>query len=379
VHVLRSVDDCRDVLAAAVNARRAVVVGGGLLGLEAATGLLRRGLAVTLVHHRGSLLDRQLDERAGAVLADAAADLGLSLVLGARPAGVTTRSGRLSGLRLDDGRELPADVLLLACGTRPETALAAGAGLPTDRGVLVTADLRSPEDHRVAAIGDCAQPPEGGSGLVAQGWEQARRLARALVDGTADAGTAGNGVVGASGEVVRLKAAGLDVVTMGPGDVPGARTVTLDDPDGRRHLRVSVLGERLVAATCVGAGDLAADLAAAFDRGTPVPLDPAALLVRSAGGPPAEASPTLLPSRATVCRCNGVTKGDVVQAWEDGAGTVAEVAAGTRATTGCGGCRGAVEGILGWLADGEPDRAAAVPSRRTATTATTATTAPAVR
>jgi assimilatory nitrate reductase electron transfer subunit len=186
-------------------------------------------------------------------------------------------------------------------------------------------------------------------------------------------------VVGASGEVVRLKAAGLDVVTMGPGDVPGARTVTLDDPDGRRHLRVSVLGERLVAATCVGAGDLAADLAAAFDRGTPVPLDPAALLVRSAGGPPAEASPTLLPSRATVCRCNGVTKGDVVQAWEDGAGTVAEVAAGTRATTGCGGCRGAVEGILGWLADGEPDRAAAVPSRRTATTATTATTAPAVR
>jgi assimilatory nitrate reductase electron transfer subunit len=360
VHVLRSIDDCRDVLAATVNAHRAVVVGGGLLGLEAATGLLHRGLAVTLVHHRGSLLDRQLDAPAGAVLAASAADLGLELVLGARPAGVTTRSGRLSGLRLDDGRELPADVLLLACGTRPETALAAGAGLSTDRGVVVGDDLRSPDDARVAAIGDCAQPPEGGSGLVAQGWEQARRLARALVHGYPEPEAAGRATEPA-GEVVRLKAHGLDVVTMGSGPVPGARTVTLDDPDGRRHLRVSVLGDRLVAATCVGAGELAADLAAAFDRGTPVPLDPAALLVRSAGAPPAEASPTMLPARATVCRCNGVTKGNVVQAWEDGAGTVAEVAACTRATTGCGGCRGAVEGILAWLADGEPDRGAVAP------------------
>ena len=354
VHVLRSVDDCRELVAATVNGRRAVVVGGGLLGLEAATGLLRRGLAVTLVHHREHLLDRQLDVQAGAVLAAAAADLGLDLVLDSRPAAVTARAGRVTGLRLADDRWLQADVLLLACGTRPETSLATEAGLPTDRGVLVTDDLRSPDDHRIAALGDCAQPPEGGSGLVAQGWEQARRLARSLVHGSCDRAALG-------AEVVRLKASGLDVVTMGTMSRPGARTVTLDDPDGRRHLRVSVLGDRLVGAACVGAGDLAADLTAAFDRGTPVPVDPASLLVRSVVGAPVEASPTLLPARATVCRCNGVTKGDIVAAWECGAGSVAEVAACTRAGTGCGGCRGAVEGILQWLSDGEPDRAGVEP------------------
>jgi assimilatory nitrate reductase electron transfer subunit len=362
-HVLRSVDDCREVVAATVNARRAVVVGGGLLGLEAAVGLLQRGLAVTLVHHREHLLDRQLDPPAAAVLAAAADDLGLSLVVGSCPTAVTTRSGRVTGVSLDGGLDteggwLPADVLLLACGTRPETALAAGAGLQTDRGVLVSADLRSPDDTCVAAIGDCAQPPEGGTGLVAQGWEQARRLARSLARGPSCPAAGTSEGVEVPGEVVRLKAKGLDVVTMGSPDVPGARTVTLDDPDGRRHLRVSVRGDRLVGATCVGAGELAADLVAAFDRGTPVPLDPAALLVRSAVAAPVETSPTLLPARATVCRCNGVTKGDLVQAWEEGAGTVAEVAACTRATTGCGGCRGAVEGILGWLAEGEPDRGA---------------------
>ena len=380
-YVLRSVDDCRDVVAATVNARRAVVVGGGLLGLEAAVGLLQRGLAVTLVHHRDYLLDRQLDASAAAVLAAAADDLGLEVLLGSKPAAVSTRAGRVSGVRLDDDRWAAADVLLLACGTRPETELAAAAGLSTDRGVLVTDQLRSPDDDRVAGLGDCAQPPEGGSGLVAQGWEQARRLARSLVEEAAGRGAAGRALVPDAGrvpepgrapetgpvpapglgEVVRLKAKGLDVVTMGSPDVPGARTVTLDDPDGRRHLRVSVRDDRLVGAICVGAGDLAADLVAAYDRGTPLPLDPAALLIRSMAAPPVEASPTMLPSRATVCRCNGVTKGDIVQAWEEGAGTVAEVAACTRATTGCGGCRGAVEGILAWLADGEPDRSAAAP------------------
>jgi assimilatory nitrate reductase electron transfer subunit len=361
-HVLRSVDDCRDIVAATVNARRAVVVGGGLLGVEAAVGLLQRGLTVTLVHHREHLLDRQLDARAAGVLATAAADLGLEVLLGARPAAVTTRAGRVSGVRLDDDRWAAADVLLLACGTRPETALAAGAGLTTDRGVVVTHELRSPDDDRIAALGDCAQPPEGGSGLVAQGWEQARRLARSLVQdpraGVVTRRPDGSPAEPTAGEVVRLKAKGLDVVTLGTPDAPGARTVTLDDPDGRRHLRVSVRDDKLVGATCVGAGELAADLLAAFDRGTPLPLDPAALLVRSAAAAPVEASPTLLPARATVCRCNGVTKGDIVQAWEDGAGCVADVAACTRATTGCGGCRGAVDGILAWLAEGEPDREA---------------------
>jgi assimilatory nitrate reductase electron transfer subunit len=338
------------------------VVGGGLLGVEAACGLRARGLDVTLVHHRDRLLDRQLSGPAAGVVLAAVADLGIRVWLGARPAEVRTRFGRVHELLLADGRCVPADLVLLACGARPDTALARAAGLGTSHGVLVGDDLTSPDDARVHAIGDCAQPPQGCSGLVAPGWSQARRLARRLAGADPEAGSAG-GSAGRSGPgpVVRLKAVGLDVLTLGDppgaGDPPGRRTVTLHDPQGHRHVDVSVRDGRVVAATCVGAGDVAADLTVAFDRQTPTPPDPAAMLLGSslAGGAPA-GSPTAMPAGATVCRCNGVTKADVVAAWEGGAAQVDDVAARTRAGTGCGGCRGVIQGLLDWLDQAEPDR-----------------------
>ena len=356
VHVLRSIDDCRDIVAAALNARRAVVVGGGLLGVEVACGLRLRGIQVDLVHGGPHLLDRQLGAGAGATLTAAVKDLGIGVHVGATPGELATAHGRISAVHLDDGTTLSADLVVLATGAVPEVALAAVAGLRTERGVVVGADLRTGDPH-VAAIGDCAQPPEGSAGLVGQGWDQARRLAVSLTTGAPvtapDERTA---------ELVRLKAAGLDVVTMGRSDavsLPGARAVTLDDPQGRRHITVVVQAGRLVAATCVGAGEVAADLTVTYDRATPVPTDPVLLLARGATSlAPEPTSPTLMPARATVCRCNGVTKGDVVHAWEAGAATVAEVAAATRAGTGCGGCRLVVQGLLDWLEDVEPDRSA---------------------
>ena len=356
VHVLRSIDDCRDIVAAALNARRAVVVGGGLLGVEVACGLRLRGLQVDLVHGGPHLLDRHLGTGAGATLTAAVKDLGIGVHLDATTSELATAHGRISAVQLDDGTTLSADLVVLATGAVPEVALAAAAGLHTERGVVVGADLRTGDPH-IAAIGDCAQPPEGSAGLVGQGWDQARRLAVALTSGAPVTRPDD-----ASAELVRLKAAGLDVLTLGRSDavtLPGARAVTVDDPQGRRHITVVVQAGRLLAATCVGAGEVAADLTVSYDRATPVPSDPLLLLARGSGlSAPEATSPTLMPARATVCRCNGVTKGDVVHAWESGAATVAEVAAATRAATGCGGCRLVVQGLLDWLEDVEPDRSA---------------------
>ena len=291
VQVLRSVDDCRNIVAATVNARRAVVVGGGLLGVEVACGLRLRGLQVDLVHRAPHLLDRQLGAGAGATLTAAVKDLGIGVHVDAAPRQLATADGRVSAVHLDDGTTLSADLVLLATGALPEVALATAAGLRTERGVVVGPDLRT-GDPRVAAIGDCAQPPEGSAGLVGQGWDQARRLAISLTTGAPvtapDDGTA---------ELVRLKAAGLDVVTMGRSDavsLPGARAVTLDDPQGRRHITVVVRAGRLVAATCVGAGELTADLTVTYDRAPPVPTDPILLLARGYGMlTPEPTSPTL--------------------------------------------------------------------------------------
>lgn len=358
VHALRTIDDAREVVAATLNATRAVVLGGGVLGMEAACGLARRGVVVTVVHPASTLMERQLDADAGRVVELAMANLGIDQRVGVGATSALVDGGRLAGLRLDDGEVLRADLLVLATGTVPHTALAADAGLSVDRGVLVDDDLRSPDDRRVFAIGDCAQPPEGGTGLVAQGWEQSRRLAAHLCSdsgGSPYPPVAPRSATSGS-DVVRLKAHGLDVVTMGVcgsarQDDPAQRTLRLSDPDVGRHVEVVVSGGLLVGATCVGAGSVAADLVTTYTRRTPVPADPAYLLL-PALAPHQERGPTSpadLSEDTTVCRCNGVTKAAIAACVADGATSTAEVATATRATTGCGGCRDDVCALVEWL------------------------------
>ncbi|WP_255371694.1 (2Fe-2S)-binding protein [Cellulosimicrobium sp. CUA-896] len=165
-----------------------------------------------------------------------------------------------------------------------------------------------------------------------------------------------------------MKAAGLEIVTMGVcgsrrATDPAHRTVTLSDPAAGRHVEVIVAEGLLVGATCVGAADVGADLTAAYTRRLPVPADPAQLVVRPVAQAPAPATtPTHMPDRTTVCQCNGVTKGDLVGSWRDGARSVEELARATRATTGCGGCTDVVCGLVDWLASADPEEP--TPARR---------------
>ena len=357
VHVLRTIDDCREVVARTVNARHAVVLGGGVLGLEAACGLARRGLAVTVVHLEKHLMGEQLDQAPAGVLADALADLGVRVHTSTSVSEVIGAYGELVAVRLTDGSIVSTDLMLVSCGVRPAVGLAAEAGLPTRSGVTVSADLRSPADPLVFAIGDCAEPPGGSTGLVAPGWQQAEKLARLLVGPE----TPRHSVPRAEGddlpEGVRLKAAGVDLVTRGlrgSNATAADRVISLADPQARRHVEVVVRGDLLVGFSCLGTPQVSASLSVAFDRRTPLPADPVSLLVPQTGphetrAPSAEGSPTLIPADATICRCNGVTKSDIMGAWDEGCHDLEGVAAATRATTGCGGCTETVCGLVDWL------------------------------
>lgn len=357
-HVLRTIDDARGVVAGAVNARRACVVGAGAIGVEVACGLRRRGLEVTVLASRDGILDRDLDPRVSAVATRTLGDLGVQVVPRAGVSGVDVSHGHVEAVVLDGGVRVPTDLLVLATGSVPRTELAVEAGLTVRSGVVVDADLRT-SDPAVSAIGDCAETPDGVSGLVAPGWAQAAALAEHLLRARSVPSPP------VQGAALRLKAVGLDVVTAGTRAStaePDDRVVSIDDAGARRYVEVVVRQGTLVGTTCVGAPDLAARLSMLLDRPGVVPPDPLQLLV---GAPEGQAgSPTAMPSSTTVCRCNGVTKADVVGAWDAGCCTLDDVVGATRATTGCGGCRTLVCGLVEWLQEVDPPSSQVTPQER---------------
>ncbi|MEW2358509.1 FAD-dependent oxidoreductase [Spirillospora sp. NPDC029432] len=355
----RTLDDCREIIDAAEGARRAVVIGGGLLGIEAARGLAGRGLEVTVVHLAGHLMERQLDPGAGKVLARTLHRLGVCSRLDANVTGLGIEAGRVTGVELagaDGGREsIGADLVVVACGVRPEVGLARAAGLEVDRGVVVDETLRSVTDPAVRAIGECSQYGGTVYGLVAPAWEQATVLADLLTGADAAARFTG------AREITRLKAASVDLVAMGEthhgDDDPEVEVIRFADASRGTYKKVAIRADRVIGAILLGETSTAGTLTQLYDRAAPLPADRLSLFFPGMGGAQPADSPVRMPDAATVCNCNNVSKGRIRACWEDGARTADEVCARTRAGTGCGGCRDAVEGIVAWL--GEQDSVAA--------------------
>jgi assimilatory nitrate reductase electron transfer subunit len=342
----RTLDDCERILAASRPGAPVAVLGGGLLGLEAARGLAHRGNLVTVVHPVGHLMERQLDPAAGRVLAARLATLGIETRLGVTAA----RYLPGDGLKLADDSHVPADLVVVSAGVRPETGLAVSAGLVTDGGVVVDDALRT-SDPRVHALGDCARHPGTVSGLVAPAWEQAAVLADLLTGTNPAARYRGTPVV------TRLKARDVDLAALGDVhtdvDCPDAEVLCLQDITRGRYAKLVLRDDRVTGAIVLGAPDAAAAITQLYDRGVPAPADRLALLLgRAATGQPA--SPVDLPASATICRCNTVTKRQLVTAWRNGARSPVDLATATRATTGCGGCRDAVRVIADWLTTTDP-------------------------
>lgn len=352
--LFRNLEDCREILRLAEAGTRAVVLGGGLLGLEAARGLATRGLQVDVLHARRHLMERQLDPDAGRVLERTLRGLGVHVRVNAVTDEVRVDAdGRLREVVLDDGSVLPADLLVVSCGTRPDTGLAEQAGLDIGHGVVVDDRMRT-SDPSIYAIGDCAEHRGTVYGLVAPAWEQSR-VAAAAVCGEP-------GTYSGSRLVTRLKAPGVDLASMGDPHIDAetderAEVVTYADPARETYQKVVIRDRRLVGAILLGDSPAVGTVTQLFDRDAIVPGDPRSLLFgrgRGAGGDgggDSGSSPSSLAADATVCRCNGVSAGAIARAWLRGARSPAEVAAATRASTGCGSCRSTIEGYVAHLGE----------------------------
>jgi len=351
----RTLADCHEILREADGAATAVVVGGGLLGIEAARGLAGRGIQVTVVHLAGHLMERQLDPGAGKVLARTLRRLGIDAHLDASVTALRTGDDagtvRVGGVELADGRFLAADLVIMACGVRPEVGLARAAGLAVERGIVVDEELTSVTDPAVRAIGECSQYGDTVYGLVAPAWEQATVLADLLTG--ADSGARFTG----ARQITRLKAASVELAAMGEthhgDDDPGVEVMQFADASRGTYKKVVIRDDRIIGAILLGETSTAGTLTQLYDRESPLPSDRLSLFFPGMGGAPEAETPVRIPDAATICQCNNVSKGQIRACWEKGARTADEVTRETRASTGCGGCRSAVEGIVSWLDEQE--------------------------
>jgi len=330
VDVFRTWRDA-DALAATPRGTRAVIVGGGLLGLEAAAGLRACGVEVTVVELASQLMGLQLDAGAAAMLQRALTQQGIACRLGRNAARIEA-----DRVVLDDGEELPATRVVVAAGVRPEVSLARTAGLAVRRGIVVDDTLRT-DAPSVWAVGECAEH----DGVVYGLWSPLAEQARVAGAGVAGDPAAFYGAV----QATTLKVSGVDVYAGGAsaGSAPaGHDEVVLSDTRSGIYRRLVLDGERLTGAALVGDVGAARELSALLRTGEPVPAE----LLASGG---AGASPEALAAdpAATLCSCNGVSVGDAQKAIRrDGLSTVAQVGLRTRATTGCGGCSADVQSLL---------------------------------
>lgn len=345
----RDIADVETMLAAArEGGKRAVVIGGGLLGLEAAWGLKRQGMSVALVHLMPTLMERQLDATAGTLLQRDLDRRGIAFFTNGQTEEITG-DGQATGLRLADGREIPADLVVIAIGIRPNIDIARAAGLEVNRGIVVDDAMRT-DDHAIFSVGECIEHRGNTFGLVAPIWEQAK-VAAARLAGDDEARFVPPPIS------TRLKITGVDVFSAGAlaAADPADEEITFQDAS-RGVYRKLVLRDGKVAGV-VMYGDVA-DGAWYFQllrEATEVaPMRDALILGRAvataslgAAAPDPNAAVAALPDSAEICGCNGVCKGAITKAIAElKLTTLDAVRTHTKASASCGSCTGQVEGLL---------------------------------
>jgi nitrite reductase (NADH) large subunit len=342
VVTFRDMDDVGAMLRAADAGGEAVVIGGGLLGLEAAHGLSLRGMKVTVIHLMSTLMERQLDEAAGWLLKHELESRGQTILTSADTAEIYG-DGKVEGVRLKDGREIPASLVVMAVGIRPNTALAKEAGLAVGRGIHVD-DHMVTSDANILAVGECVEHQGQVYGLVAPLWE----MCRALADGL----TTGPTGYGGSVTSTKLKVSGIDVFSAGDfsgGD--GAEDIVLRDASRGVYKRVIVKDDRILGAVLYGDtadGNWYFDLLKKGEDISPIRdmLIFGQAFASGGGQADPKAAVAALSDDAEICGCNGVSKGKVVATIEGGACTLDAVRSVCKASASCGSCTGLVETLL---------------------------------
>lgn len=336
VFVMRTIDDCARIQAAIRQDMPVVVLGGGLLGLEAASGLRSLGAAPTVVHMAPTLMEMQLDSDGGRALRTKIETLGIAVKTNARAVkAYDDANGR--GIELADGERIPGEAIVVCCGIVPNVSLARDANLAVERGILVDDGMQT-SDPAVFSLGECVQHRGVTYGLVEPLWEQCAVLADRL---TGRRTTYPGSLVG-----TKLKVAGVNVVALGEREPQsGDESIAVIDANGA-YKRGIVRNGALVGAQVVGDAPAAAALSKAFDRGTPLAGSLAALLFGNDGiAGNGTATPTA-PEAELVCICNDVSRSQIEDAIAAGAHDVAEIGRVTLAGTGCGTCRGQIADMV---------------------------------
>jgi len=343
--VFRTLADCDRILAHARQATRAAVIGGGVLGLEAAKGLLNAGppgLEVHVIHLMPHLMETQLDATAARVLQRQLEQMGMIFRLETATTAVLGEQ-RVTGLSFRDGTTLECDMVVVAAGIRPNVDLARKAGLAVARGIVVGDDLACRDVPDVYAVGECAEHRGRVYGLVAPLWEQTQVLADRL--------TGRNPIAVYTGSRLstKLKVAGVDLAVMGEKDAveEDDEVVSYAEPSRGIYKKLVVRNGRLAGALVMGDGGIVPSLLHAFAESTLLAENRAEMLFRSFE--PATLATTTteaVPDTAQICNCNGVSKAQIIEAVLGGARSMTAVCAATRATTGCGSCRPEVQAIV---------------------------------
>jgi nitrite reductase (NADH) large subunit len=338
VFVFRTLDDCGTIAEYARNCDRAVVIGGGLLGLEAARGLLSHGLKVTVVEVAPHLMIQQLDPPGAALLRRKLEALGVQVRLET----ATTHllgDGRVTGLRFKDGSTLDTDMVVVSCGIRPNVEEARAAGLAVERAIVVDDQLRT-TDPAIFAVGECAQHRGKLYGLVDPVYEQARVLADVLTERNAAAAYSGSRLA------TTLKVMGVDLTSMGEVTASGLDTEVLShlDPAEGTYRKLVIRDNRLVGAVLLGATDPTGRLMRLFKEGKPLAEPAIDLLVPGSArdallGEGAGADLKNLPDETQICNCHSVAKGRIVGAIREGKCSIKLIGESCRAGTGCGTCQ----------------------------------------
>ncbi len=351
VIAFRDIDDVDAMLAASKKENgKAVVIGGGLLGLEAANGLMKQGMDVTVVHLMDTLMERQLDKPAGALLKASLEARGMKFLMEAQTEAVLGRE-RVEGVRFKDGLEIPADIVVMAVGIKPNIELAQKSGLHCERGIVVSDTLQT-FDPRIYAVGECVQHRGQTYGLVAPLFEQAKVCANHL---------AHIGIARYEGSVTstKLKVTGIDLFSAGDfhGD-DDTEELVLQDPGRGVYKKVVLRDNRIVGAVMYGDTIDGTWYFELLRDGTDVSDLRDHLLFGQAhlgdSGHGDDNRVAAMADTAEICGCNGVCKGEIVEAiTKKNLFTLEDVRAHTKASSSCGSCTGLVEALLAHTLGGD--------------------------
>ncbi|MCU7812810.1 MAG: nitrite reductase large subunit NirB, partial [Candidatus Thiodiazotropha sp. (ex Notomyrtea botanica)] len=360
----RDIRDVEMMLESARQYKKAVVIGGGLLGLEAANGLMKNGMEVTVVHLMDILMERQLDKPAAELLKASLAESGMNFLMQAQTAEILGED-RVHGVRFKDGSEIEADLVVMAVGIRPNTELSQQAGLHCERGVVVNDTLQT-FDPRVYAVGECVQHRDSCYGLVAPLFEQAKVCANHLA-------MLGYGRYEGSVTSTKLKVTGIDLFSAGEFN-EGERdeTLVLQDPAQGIYKKLVIRDNRIKGAVMYGDTMDGTWYFQLLREETDISSFRNTILFGQHdlgdAGHGDETRVAMLSDDAEICGCNGVCKGDIVNAISSkGLFTLDEVRSHTKASASCGSCTGLVESLL---ASTVGEGYAAAPSKKAICTCT---------